>query len=58
MPPPQSPGEDLFEDIDALSDEEAKEELREAAQQRMLEASQVGKHTCCGTHAGCCMHLY
>lgn len=34
--------EDLLADIDALSDEEAKEELREAAQQRLLEASQVG----------------
>lgn len=33
--------EDPFENIDALSDEEAKEELREAQQRRLMEESQV-----------------
>ncbi len=32
---------DPFENIDALSDEEAKEELREAQQRRLMEESQV-----------------
>lgn len=37
------PPEDILEniDIDALSDEEAKEELREAQQRRLMEESQV-----------------
>lgn len=33
--------EDPFENIDALSDEEAKEELREAQQRRLMEESQA-----------------
>ena len=32
---------DPFENIDALSDEEVKEELREAQQRRLMEESQV-----------------
>lgn len=59
----REPDQDPFANIEALSDEEAKEELREAQQRRLLEASQVrrerliGANTCslqCATRMTSC----